>query len=518
VTETVELTDPPGEASPPGRRSRRWRRAVVGLVALAVIVVAAGVVYVWNLERSIRHTHVEHLSDTSLHGAEAGTENVLIVGSTDRCGLKIQSPVFGSCADGVNGINSDVIMILHLDPHKKTLSLLSIPRDTFIPDARSTGPNKVDAGLYQGPSQLVDAIQTDFGIPIRHYVELNFDGFQGVVNALGGVRMYFPEPVYDANSGLDIRTPGCQHLSGYVALEVVRARHLQYKPPSVRTSNPLTWPQDPESDLSRIRRDHEFLRVLAEAVAKQGLTNPLTDQQLISALLPQMRVDQTFSLSDMVDMVTTYHKVKPTSVAQFTLPVSVDPSLSYLYDGVNYGNVAFPSQPQDREIIQQFLGLDSRTDTRTGTRLPASSKVTVTVMNGTGENRQAANISNGLTALGFQVTRTGDANRQNPVAETVVYYATPADQAGAQAVLGALNGPAILARTPKGATLGPGITVVTGSQLAITTPATTATSQATSTTTTLGTASTTLQPPNPAVTGLAPFDPRSCTPAGGEGP
>ena len=44
----------------------------------------------------------------------------------------------------------------------------------------------------------MSAIEEDFGIPIHHYVELNFDSFQGVVNALGGIKMYFPEPVFDA--------------------------------------------------------------------------------------------------------------------------------------------------------------------------------------------------------------------------------------------------------------------------------------------------------------------------------
>ena len=58
---------------------------------------------------------------------------------------------------------------------------------------------------------------------------LNFDTFANVVNALGGVKMYFPEPVYDAYSGLKQLTPGCVSLDGLHALQVVRARHLQYK-------------------------------------------------------------------------------------------------------------------------------------------------------------------------------------------------------------------------------------------------------------------------------------------------
>jgi LCP family protein required for cell wall assembly len=75
----------------------------------------------------------------------------------------------------------------------------------------------------------VAAIQEDFGIPIQHYVELNFDSFASVVNALGGINMYFPEPVYDPESDLDVTTVGCHHLNGFHALQVVRARHLVHK-------------------------------------------------------------------------------------------------------------------------------------------------------------------------------------------------------------------------------------------------------------------------------------------------
>ena len=104
-----------------------------------------------------------------------------MIGSTDRCALKVQNPAYGLCSQGVNGVNSDVVMILHLNPANHSLSILSIPRDLFVPNARSDGANKIDAALYQGPDQLIDAIEEDFGIPIQHFVELNFDSFINVV-------------------------------------------------------------------------------------------------------------------------------------------------------------------------------------------------------------------------------------------------------------------------------------------------------------------------------------------------
>ena len=141
------------------------------------------------------------------------------------------------------GVNSDVVMILHLNLTTNQVSILSLPRDMFVPNARIDGANKIDAGLYNGPSQLVAAIQEDFGIPINHYVELNFDTFADVVNVLGGIKMYFPMEVFDAYSGLYVRHPGCIQLNGTRALQVVRARHLQIRMPGDGTDY-RDWPQE----------------------------------------------------------------------------------------------------------------------------------------------------------------------------------------------------------------------------------------------------------------------------------
>ncbi len=126
---------------------------------------------------------------------------------------------------------------------------------------RTTGANKIDAALYDGPSQLVAAIQEDFATPINHYIALNFDTFANVVDALGGIHMYFPMEVFDAYSGLHSTTTGCTFLDGYHALQVVRARHLQIRQAGVGT-NYRAWSQEGLSDLARIRRDHDFLKVL----------------------------------------------------------------------------------------------------------------------------------------------------------------------------------------------------------------------------------------------------------------
>ena len=147
----------------PRSRRRTWIRRGVIAVGLVVVLVVAGVVAdYYYLGSLVHHQAVRHLQTGGT------TENILLIGSTDRCALKVQNAAYGLCSQGVTGINSDIDMVIHLDPSTGAVSLLSIPRDLFIPNARKTGANKIDAALVEGPGQLVAAIEEDFAIPINH--------------------------------------------------------------------------------------------------------------------------------------------------------------------------------------------------------------------------------------------------------------------------------------------------------------------------------------------------------------
>jgi LCP family protein required for cell wall assembly len=521
------------------RRSRQktatWALGVVGLVVAVLTGATAG--YAWYLNHEIHRIDLHNLAAAPHAGADAHTENILMIGSTSRCALKVQNPAYGLCSQGVDGVNSDVVMILHLNPANGSLSILSIPRDLFVPNARSDGANKIDAALYQGPDQLIDAVEEDLGIPIQHFVELNFDSFINIVQALGGVKMYFPEPVYDAYSGLDVTTTGCIDLNGTQALQVVRARHLQYKAPGVTSNEPGDWPQETQSDIARIRRDHEFLRVLAGAVKQKGLGNPITDQSLVSGVVGQLTVDSGFSARDMINLVLGFHNVDVESAPQLTLPVAVDQFGSYVYKGGSYGDIEFPAEPQDRQAIDQFLGLSPTDDTYSGGALPTPSSVTVSVLNGSGAYDQATTTAAALGTLGFHIGTIGDATPVGQEAETVVYYSSksPAELAAAQAVANSMSGAVIMAEDPTQTQPGSQVTVVTGTDFSVDAPAAAAPaaspgaagSAASSTTTTAPSITTTTQAsssgssafaaPTSTIERLAPWDPRSCTPNGGEG-
>ncbi len=240
----------------------------------------------------------------------------------------------------------------------------------------------------------------------------------------------------------------------------------------------------------------------------------------------------------MVNLVLNFHSVNPATAPQYTLPVQVGNFGNYYYKGADYGDIEFPSAVQDQQVVDEFLGLGATSDTMTGTPLPAADAVTVSVLNGSGAYNQATDTAFALKALGFQIANVGDSASVGAESETVVSYSqlTPAAEAAAQSVARSLSGAVVMAYEPTPttsySTQSPAeVTVTTGTEYAVNAPApaasptTTAGSgastslpAATTTTTAPAAGSSAFAPTTPAVEPLQPWDPRSCTASGGEGP
>jgi LCP family protein required for cell wall assembly len=193
--------------------ARRYRRrrivaALALLLTVGLVVLAGG----WGYT-AFRFGQTSSVHLPTLGNAPAdGSVNLLVVGSDTRQGLREGG--FGEAA----GKRSDVIVAVHLVPAARHAAVLSIPRDLYVPVAGTGGPAKINSAFNRGPDQLVQTIQQRFNIPIHHYLLVNFDGFREVVDALGGVAMYFPRPVRDDNNGhnqsrLDVPRVGCQRLA-----------------------------------------------------------------------------------------------------------------------------------------------------------------------------------------------------------------------------------------------------------------------------------------------------------------
>jgi LCP family protein required for cell wall assembly len=474
------------------RLKRRWpRRTLIGanvIVLLALAAAASAYGYVRYQINSIRTApfhvatpegcQVGECSHSATTPSYAGLkpENILLIGNETRQGLTVQEQLSYGSAIGHSGSLADIMMILHLDPANATASILSIPRDLFspMPTTGQVGPyQKLDAALNdgaEGPNNLASAVQQDLGIPINHFIELNFNGFINSVNALGGINVYFPDPVFDAESLLYIPNPGCHHLNGIGALALVRARHLQYEPPG-QNGPDYTWPQEPESDLARIVRTHTFLKIVAQTAKAKGLTNPLTANNFISAVIGQMTVDPGLK-SEMLNLILRYRHIDAATIPETTLPTT--PVNNYYYDGYGIGDVLFPVQPADINVIKAW---DSNA-------LPAPvSPAAVSVVSINGSYEAALSAGHALASDGLKVTSETSGTVPSDTTETLVLY-HPGDTAQALDVMKYLSGAVMMQVSPT--TAAGKVEVDLGSSVAVkaapATPKTTTTSSITATT------------------------------------
>ena len=273
--------------------------------------------------------------------------NVLLIGSDSRAGLTpAQQAAYGS-QSSTGGQRSDVVKIVHIVPATGQVSVLSIPRDTMVTvagDTSQTGTyNRINATYGSGPDQLVQTIEANFGIPIEHVVQIDFDGLEGAVDAIGGIKVNFPYPAKDAYTGLNVTQPGCQLLNGGYGLALARSRHYQYYVDGY-------WHYDGTSDFGRIQRQNAFLKAMINQAETKY--NPLTLNAFIGSVVQGLTIDSTFTVSDLVTLSREFHTFASSSLATATLPTYSQ--YSSTFSGL--GDVLYVQQPQAGQVINQFLG------------------------------------------------------------------------------------------------------------------------------------------------------------------
>ena len=333
------------------RKALRRRRIIAGLTATAVLLLAIfGGAYLYA---QYRFGQIKKLNVAALQVASAGPFNVLVIGSDSRVGLTPAEQKAAGTTALVQGQRSDVDMVWHVDPGKKQISVLSIPRDTVVnmgPLASQVGTyNRINAAYGYGPNNLVQIIEHNFGIPINHVVQVGFGGFVGAVDALGGVRLNFAYRARDAYSGLSIAHHGCQVLNGLQALAVARSRHYYY-------FNHGVWNYDGLSDLSRIKRQDAFLKALIDTAKSKY--NPLTLNAFIGSIPQGIEIDSKFTLSELVGLAITFHNFNPSNMIGYTMPWLLPPN-----NVGSLGSVLVVDQPAAQQMLVQIFGNELTTPT-----------------------------------------------------------------------------------------------------------------------------------------------------------
>jgi LCP family protein required for cell wall assembly len=324
-------------------------RVLVAVGAAFALVVAAGsgaaFAYYFHLNRAIHHpvetgggTLRENQAENHAPGSKIVDQcqqtgcNFLLLGSDSRTGLsKEQQQAFGTNKDIGGSQRSDTIMVVHIPPGNQRAVILSFPRDLWV-HIPGHGVDKINAAFEGGvngggPQVVASTIYKMSGLRINHWMYVDLAGFEGLVNALGGVHMCVPSPMYDPLTALHITKPGCQDFNGATALGYVRTRHW--------TATPGGPECDTIGDFARIGRQQQFLRaIFAKVLSPSEL---LHVQGIMRQLLQNFVVDNGLNPADLAyfvgqlqgittgaaDFRTVPTKVGSVNVPQYSFPLSI---------------------------------------------------------------------------------------------------------------------------------------------------------------------------------------------------
>ncbi|MEU9402691.1 LCP family protein [Streptomyces sp. SID4985] len=318
------------------RRRRRTGRWI--LLTLAVLVLAGAGSGYWlydSLDSNIKGVDLDRaIGDNRPEKLPTSGQNLLVLGSDSRSGANAALHT-----GNVSGARSDTALVIHIPEGRKKAVAISIPRDTLVtrpecttrsgkqlPSARRVMFNSVYS--VAGPACVVKTVEQMSGVRLDHFVEIDFAGFQGLVDAIGGVPVTVDRDIHDSSSGLDLKA-GTTRLTGTQALEFVRTRH------GIGDG----------SDLGRIGLQQKFLISLLSEIKKQDLLgSPTKAYTVADKLTESLTTDSGLdSLTKLAEFSRSMNGVDPATMDTIMLPVRYD---------TQDPNRVVAAEPQAKELWQ----------------------------------------------------------------------------------------------------------------------------------------------------------------------
>ncbi len=327
ATQAYRSTLPPRRPSqpvlpPPPTRGRRFARVLswIAIVTSVSVLGVAGAGYAL-----VRHYdgRIDRIAGVLPGGtnrpaaAPRDAENFLLVGSDSRGDLKAGVGVQGTGKNFVQGQRADTVILAHLyGGRSQQAQLISFPRDSYVSIPSHVNPvdgKVVPAQMGKlnrsfqigGPSLLIETVEELSQVRVDHYVQIDFEGFKGMVDKLGGIDVCLPKAAKEKDSGIDLPA-GRSHVGGDQALAFVRQRKKL-----------------PNGDLDRIARQQQFVGAVIRKVLSAGtLANPLRLNGFLNVATSSLQVDDQLEVSDLRDLALRFRSFNAGGVSFATVPVT----------------------------------------------------------------------------------------------------------------------------------------------------------------------------------------------------
>jgi LCP family protein required for cell wall assembly len=406
----------------------RWRRpsrhALLGGAAIIAMfaVVATSLAAYAKYRGVVGSIHRENVTAAMLGKRPPYTAglNILIIGSDSRQGLGRK---FGA---DVLGARSDTSMLLHIAPGHTRADIISFPRDSMVPVLACADDKQGHPGQSAQPGQverlnatfsaggapcLWKTLEQETGIRIQHFLEVNFAGFQSIVNDVGGVPVCLPFAINNPQARLHLAA-GKRVVNGAQALAFVRLRENVGE----------------GSDTQRIQRQQYFLAAVMQKLKSTNLlSQPSRIFNVVRDVAKSLTTDTGLDLTTMLRIADSMKSLSSSSVQLVTVPVvpyAGDPAAELSWEQPQADRM-FRAVEADRDLpaAAKGTGKSKARTAKIATAEPTVSpaKVSVQVLNGSGVNGVAGTAATALTAKGFTVTGTGPAANYSYTSSVIQY-------------------------------------------------------------------------------------------------
>ncbi len=386
-------------------KRRRKLPIILGAV-LAVVLLGGGAAFAYmnNITGNLHSNIDDNLRNALVKTDMANEPFYLLLLGTDGSAVRDGDAEFGGM------YRSDSMMLARIDPVEKKVALVSIGRDTMV-DLPGYGEQKINAAYgLGGPALAVETVSQLAGVPISHYAQVDFDGFSGLVDALGGIEVDVPVAIDDWEAGGSLEA-GEQTLDGDGALILCRSRN--------------TFIDNAHPDAMRAANQRLVLSAIAKKLLDSDIATIAGSVQALSQF-----VSTDLEITDIIGLAQTMKGLDSsqdifTAAAPTTSQYVGDMWCEYIDKGawksmIERMNKGLP--PAESTIVDETTGLVlSSSGGEAG--LDTSPKyASVTVKNGTNIQGAAAQTRTKLMDSGFVNVMVGDVAEGYAYPHTLVVY------------------------------------------------------------------------------------------------